>query len=238
MDILEKLNSVIKNLERIRVKTVSREDIKKDIENLADVYLSLDCICADKKEVGKRLWDISQESKQQPRTKILNLLRIAKKNLSDYGVKQKLESLKFKKGKTIIFSEEQNYSAYDQLRIFFSSAKDKIYIIDPYLSPDTFKILQNVSKKVKISLLTNSKGFYNGSKVDFNRFKKEYAIEARHSDIIHDRFFVIDGDSYFSGSSLHGAGNKLSAITLMEKDDSIILIKKFEKIWVASKKIK
>ena len=212
-------------MERARVKTVSRKDIKKDIESLAEVYLGLDCICADEKEVGKKLWNVAQESQQQPRTKILSLLREAKKNLSGYGVKQKIESLKFKKGKTIIFSAGQNYSAYDQLRALFDLAKEQIYIIDPYLYPDTFKILQNIPKKVKISLLTNSKGFYNGSKVDFNRFKKEYAIEARHSDIIHDRFFVIDGDGYFSGSSLHGAGNKLSAITFMENDDSIWKIK-------------
>jgi len=38
---------------------------------------------------------------------------------------------------------------------------------------------------------------------------------------------VIDGNGYFSGSSLHSAGNKLSAIAYMDDDTTKILKKEF-----------
>ena len=75
------------------------------------------------------------------------------------------------------------------------------------------------------------------AKTDFNKFKKEYSIEARDSQMIHDRFFIMGDNAYFSGSSLHGVGNKLSAIALMSENDTRILQKEFNKIWNQSKKI-
>lgn len=116
-------------------------------------------------------------------------------------------------------------------------AKRFVDIIDPYLDPSTFQTLQYIPTSIEIRLLTNANGFYNGSKNDFNKFKKEYTIEARSSDIIHDRFFIIDGVGYFSGSSLHGAGHKLSAITRLNDNSTKILKKEFNKIWNISNKI-
>lgn len=236
MDIYEKVNSLIRKLERSKSKTVSKHAILKEIEGVARLYLDLACISAENKEIGNKLWDISQKYRQY-RKEILKILKNIKCNLSQYETRQKLENVNLKAGRVIIFTAKQNYSAYDQLKNFLSSSEYSVDIIDPYLYPETFTILKHVDAKLKIRLLTNLGGFYRESKIDFDNFKKEYNIEARNSDIIHDRFFIIDGKGYFSGSSLHSVGNKLSAIAIMDRNDAGILQKEFNKIWSQSKKI-
>lgn len=236
MDIYERINNLIRKLERSKYKTVSNQAVLKEIEDASRLYLDLACISAENKEIGNKLWDISQKYRQSKK-EILKTLKNIKRNLSQYETRQKLGNANLKPGRVIIFTAKQNYSAYDQLKNFLSSSKYGVDIIDPYLYPETFNILKNVDIELKIRLLTNSGGFYRNSKIDFDNFKKEYKIEARNSDIIHDRFFIIDGAGYFSGSSLHNVGNKLSAIAIMDKNDTDVLQKEFNKIWNQSKKI-
>lgn len=236
MDIYKRVDVLIKKLERNRNKTISQSSTLKELEEIVKLYLNLDCITEEDAKVGKDLWKHSQEYRQS-KSEIKKKLKLVKKILSDYGTRIKLESKSLKPGSVIIFKAGENYSAYDQLKNFLKLAKDNLDIIDPYLYPQTFKILQCVGKKLRIRLITNSNGFYNGSKTDFNNFKKEYNIEARDSKTIHDRFFVVDKDGYFSGSSLHGVGNKLSAIALMQEGDAKLLQKEFDTIWNISKKI-
>ncbi|OGK52638.1 hypothetical protein A3D00_01480 [Candidatus Woesebacteria bacterium RIFCSPHIGHO2_02_FULL_38_9] len=236
MDIYARVNGLIIKLERNKNETISKKGILKELEEIAELYLNLDCIAEEDKLIGNEMWNTSQGYRQS-KSEIKRKLKSMKKVLGSYEIKKKLENKNLKPGKVIIFKAGENYSAYDQLKRFFKLAKNNIDIIDPYLYPQTFKILQDVDKKLKIRLITNSKGFYKESKTDFNNFKKEYCIETRDSQIIHDRFFIIDRDSYFSGSSLHSVGNKLSAIALMNTEDAKILQKEFNIIWDSSKKI-
>lgn len=236
MDIYARVDDLIKKLERSTNKTISQKSILKEMEEIARLYLKLGFIIKEDKIVGKELWDFSQGCRQ-PKSGIKRALKLVRKVLGGYEIRTKLENQNLKSGGVIIFKAGENYSAYDQLKTFFKLVKNSVDIIDPYLYPQTFKILQCVGKKLKIRLLTNSNGFYNESKTDFNNFKKEYNIEARDSQIIHDRFFIIDGGGYFSGSSLHGVGNKLSAIALMNEEDTELLQKEFNTIWNSSKKI-
>lgn len=235
MDIYEKINNLIKKLERHNTpKTISKKLVLRELEFAAKLFLDLNCISVDDKKLGNKLFDISQKARQ-PKSGILRILRSIKKVLSNYDIKTKIEKSYFKSGKVIIFNAGSNYSAYDQLKNFFASTKKFVDIIDSYLYPETFQILKEVPKKLQIRLITNN--FYKNSKTNFNNFKKEYKIEARNSEIIHDRFFIIDNNGYFSGSSLHNVGNKLSAIALMNENDTKILQKGFNKIWNQSKKI-
>lgn len=236
MDIYARVNNLIKKLERSKNKTISQKPILKELEEIAGLYLKLDCITEEDKIVGNEMWDSSQGYRQS-KSEIKRELKIVKKVLGGYEIKMKLENQSLESGRVIIFKAGENYSAYDQLKSFFKLAKNNIDVIDPYLYPQTFKILQCVHKKLKIRLITNSNGFYNESKTDFNNFKKEYNIEAKASQIIHDRFFIINSEGYFSGSSLHGVGNKLSAIALMNGEDTKLLQKEFNIIWNSSKKI-
>lgn len=236
MDIYARVDNLIKKLERNKNKTISQKPILKELEEIARLYLKLDCIAKEDKTVGNEMWDSSQGYRRS-KSEIKRELKLVKKVLDDYETRIKLENQNLKSGRVIIFKAGENYSAYDQLKSFFKLAKNNIDVIDPYLYPQTFKILQCVDKKIKIRLVTNLNGFYNGSKTDFNNFKKEYSIEAKDSRIIHDRFFIIDNRGYFSGSSLHGVGNKLSAIALMNEEDTKLLQKEFNTIWNSSKKI-
>ena len=236
MDIYTKIDEALKRFSRRNApKTVSNRSDLKLLETVAESFLSLNCLTG-KNKLGNELWNISQKTKQE-KAKILSLLRGIKNVISGYKIKSELVKDSLNSGKTIIFTAGQNYTAYSRLNNFFVGAKKFVNIIDPYLDPSTFQTLRHIPVKTKIRLLTNPNGFYNGSKTDYNKFKKEYTIEARSSEIIHDRFFIIDGAGYFSGSSLHGAGNKLSAITCLKDDEVGILQSEFNKIWNMSKKI-
>lgn len=236
MDIYEKVNNLIRRLERSKSKTVSKQAILQEIEEVAKLYLDLICIPKESKKIGNKLWDISQGYRQSKK-EILKTLKIIKCNLSQFEIKKELENFNLKAGRVVIFTDGQNYSACDQLKNFFASAKHVVDIIDPYLDSDTFQIFKKVPEKLKIRLITDLRNFHMPAKTDFNKFKKEYSIETRNSQLIHDRFFIIDNNGYFSGSSLHSAGNKLSAIALMSENDTKILQEEFNKIWNQSKKI-
>jgi len=237
MELLDRINNLIKKFTKNGTpKSISKKSVLQELESVADLFLGLECIRDEHKIIGIKLWDISQKIKQ-PRDKVLRTLRAIKKILSSYDIKRRLGNQHFISGRVVVFHDKQNYSAYNELKNFFVSAKKSVDLIDPYLYPDTFQILGEIPEKLKIRLITNLDGFYKNSKIDFNKFKKEYSIEAKSSKMIHDRFFIIDGNGYFSGSSLHSVGNKLSAIAFMNESDTKILQKEFNKIWNQSKKI-
>lgn len=234
MDIYEKINNLIARLERSKNKTISQKAILNDLELVAELFLQLKCVTEKDKLIGNELWKLSQGYRQSKK-KIKKALVSIKKILSEYGTKKKLKNPDLIPGKILFFTAGENYSAYDHLKNIFAAAKNNIDIIDPYLYPQTFSILKCVNKKLKIRLISNSNGFYNDSKTDFNNFKKEYSLESRGSQVIHDRFFVIDDRGYFSGSSLHNVGNKLSAIAIMDNGDTKKFQTKFNELWNKSK---
>ena len=235
MDIYEKIDNLIKILEKNRYKTISQKNILKLLEEVADLCMNLDCLKNTSKDIIKKLWERSQNDRQSKR-ETLRELRQLKKILSDYDIKKEIKKLEIKKGKVIIFKEKQNFTAYNKLKDFFYSAKVYIDIIDPYLYSDIFKILKNINSKVKIRLITRN--FYKDSKFEFKKFRKEYLIDAKENQNIHDRFFIVDDSGFFSGSSLHDVGNKLSAIAILNKEDTKNLKEVFNEMWNKSKKIK
>lgn len=169
---------------------------------------------------------------------ISNQRLVRKRWLKNLGVVRKaLNSSKLTGSSTYIFDPSKPFTAYQVLKGLFSKAKKEVLIFDGYVEEGTLDILSSVSPKAKIKLLTNNT--YGKFMRELPKFKKEYSgFEGRKSDVVHDRFFMIDGDYYASGTSLHSFGGKKSSyIFRTDKGVGEILKNYFDSIWTTSSKL-
>lgn len=105
----------------------------------------------------------------------------------------------------------------------YKQAKNKIFIIDNYISLKTLILLKNLDN-VEITLFSDN--IYNGlAKLEYDEFKKEYPLVnikfIKSNKLFHDRYIVIDYDSseeriYHCGASSKDAGKKINTITEIE----------------------
>ena len=105
----------------------------------------------------------------------------------------------------------------------YKQAKNKIFIIDNYISLKTLILLKNLDN-VEITLFSDN--IHNGlAKLEYDEFKKEYPLVnikfIKSNKLFHDRYIVIDYDSseeriYHCGASSKDAGKKINTITEIE----------------------
>lgn len=169
---------------------------------------------------------------------ISNRRLLKKRWLKNLGVIRKvLNSSKLSDSSTYLFDPSKPFTAYQVLKGLFSKAKKEVLIFDGYVEVGTLDILSSVPQKAKIKLLTNNT--YGKFMRELPKFKKEFpGLEARKSNVVHDRFFMIDSDYYVSGTSLHSLGGKKSSyIFRMDKGVGGILKSYFDSIWNAAGKL-
>jgi hypothetical protein len=172
-------------------------------------------------------------------SKAISNQRLVKKRwLKNLGIVRKaLNGSKLTDSNTYLFDPSKPFTAYQVLKGLFSKAKKEVIILDGYVEEGALDILSSVSPKTKIKLLTNNT--YGKFMRELPKFKKEFlGFEARKSSVVHDRFFMIDGDYYISGTSLHSLGGKKSSY-IFRADNGIgeILKSFFDNIWVTASKL-
>ena len=81
------------------------------------------------------------------------------------------------------------------------------------------------NKNVEVVILTSDKS--NISKLDVQKFNKEYPVlKIAKSDKFHDRFIIIDSkELYHCGASIKDLGKKCFAISKMENDELLNIMK-------------
>lgn len=173
-------------------------------------------------------------------TKSINNQRLLRKKwLKSLGVvKKSLNSLKFSGEKQIlIFDPNKPFTAYQILKDLFSKARKEVLVFDGYVEEGTLEVLSDIPDKIKLKILTNNT--YGKFLRELPKFKKEFSsCEVKKSNIVHDRFFIIDNKCFISGTSLHAIGNKKSSyIFEAEKVVGEILKNHFNNIWTQSNKI-
>ena len=188
-------------------------------------------------EIGviiKALWNISGKKRQKIKD-IKKKLRIVRKFLYEEVIPN-IDQTAFSGGWGFkLFKEKNDYSAYKFLKSVFKKAKKNIHVIDGYVTEETLDYL-GVSKKVSLKILTYN--MYGKFKKDFKRFKKEYNIEVRLNQRVHDRFIIVDDSAFICGASLARAGSKATAIISLPANESRQIINLFNKQWKQSKKLK
>lgn len=134
---------------------------------------------------------------------------------------QKEENIKQK-----IFFEGQIYDAYSLIIDIIRRANRKITIIDNYIDDSILKMLAKKNRNVEVTILTSIKS--NIQSIDIQKFNKEYpTLKVARTDKFHDRFVLLDNkEMYHLGASIKDLGKKCFAISKVENEEMINLIKK------------
>ena len=125
-----------------------------------------------------------------------------------------------------IFFEGQIYEAYSLIIDIMKKANKKIIIIDNYVDDTVLKMLAKKNKNVEVIILTSKKS--NIQNIDIQKFNKEYpTLKVARTDKFHDRFMLLDNkEMYHLGASIKDLGKKCFAISKVENEEMIDLIKK------------
>lgn len=243
--ILFKIDELIKFLNKHRKqKTISKEIFLSNLKEFCtmwnsrrDVIFGIEEAREREKEIGtivKSLWDISGKKEQKIRD-IKKKLRVLRKFLHEEIIPN-IDQSAFSGGWDLkLFEEKNDYSAYKFLESIFKKAKKYIYVVDSFVTEETLACL-GVSKKISLKILTYN--LYGKFKREFKMFKKQYNIEVRLNQKIHDRFIIVDNNAFVCGASLAKLGSKATAIISLPPDESGQIIDLFNKQWKQSKKLK
>ena len=125
-----------------------------------------------------------------------------------------------------IFFGGQIYDAYSLIIDIIKTARNKILIIDNYINDSVLKMLAKKNKEVEVVILTSKNTEL--SKLDINKFNQQYpTLKLATTNRFHDRFMVVDDkELYHIGASLKDLGKKCFAISKVENQEMIDLIKK------------
>ena len=130
--------------------------------------------------------------------------------------------------KEVVFFSGQVYDAYEFITRIVTKATNSIILIDPYCDA---KALHYLKEKLPNTSLLIVKG-QNAklSTEDIQLFTSQYGeIELITTDLIHDRYLIIDEkDCYSLGCSLNNAGKKMFSIH--QHEDKTITVKILENL--------
>ena len=109
-----------------------------------------------------------------------------------------------------IFFDGQIYDAYKFIKGLVNSAKESIVLIDNYINEETLTILCN--KNVEIRIYT--KEITEELKLAEEKFNQQHKnLEIIKFNKSHDRFLIIDNQTYHIGASLKDAGKRWFAFS-------------------------
>ena len=115
-----------------------------------------------------------------------------------------------------IFYDGQIFDAYAFVSYLIKSAKKSIVLIDNYVDESVLLLLSKRNKKVSARILTSN--FTQILKQDLQRYNAQYSpIEIKKFAKSHDRFLLIDDDTYHIGASLKDLGKKWFAFSKMKQ---------------------
>lgn len=137
-----------------------------------------------------------------------------------------LQNKKQEEFKQKIFFDGQIYDAYSLIIDIIKTAKNKILIIDNYINDSVLKMLAKKNKEVEVAILTSKNNEL--SKLDINKFNSQYpTLKLAITNRFHDRFMVVDDkELYHIGASLKDLGKKCFAISKVENQEMVDLLKK------------
>ncbi len=177
--------------------------------NIMDAFVEMRKFIASNGQVFERLTNMEYK-----------LLEHDKKFDIVFDQLQKEENIKQK-----IFFEGQIYDSYSLIIDIIKRANKKITIIDNYIDDSILKMLTKKNKNVEVYILTSQKS--NIQNIDIQKFNKEYpTLKVAKTEKFHDRFILLDNkEMYHCGASIKDLGKKCFAISKVENEEMINLIK-------------
>ncbi len=154
-------------------------------------------------------------------------------DLAGYNDKDTISS---SNGGLFVFNKTSTHTFDKFLRNIFANTKSRVFIADSWVDGTIFdNVLDSIPKTLDINLIYGQKRGTFDSRV--SRFKKEYPrfVVKKYKDL-HDRFLVVDNIGCVIGPSLKNAAEKSPAlIVVLNKKNSLLLIKFFQALWKNAK---
>ncbi len=115
-----------------------------------------------------------------------------------------------------IFYDGQIFDAYALINKLLRLAKNQVVLIDNYID-DTVLTLFSKYPKLKFTIIT--KKIHKQLQLDIDKYNKQYGnLKFLISNKYHDRFLIIDNQTYHIGASLKDLGKKIFAFSKLELD--------------------
>lgn len=123
--------------------------------------------------------------------------------------------------KQALFLKGQYYDAVKVILDTIRSAQQSIVVVDPYFGKEVLDLLEAKASSVEVRILTGQVSA--PLQVVAAAFSKQYGkLHIRSSNLIHDRFIVIDDrDFYHFGGSIKDLGSKLTMYTKIQDATNI-----------------
>ena len=116
------------------------------------------------------------------------------------------------------FYENDIFEAYSYIKKLLLSAKKEIIVIDGYIDLSVLDMLNEAIVPITIYTFPSA----NITKQDISKFQINHNLTIIRTNVVHDRFLMIDDDIYSIGSSLKDVGKKrfvMTKIATIRKED-------------------
>ncbi|MBR4237281.1 virulence RhuM family protein [bacterium] len=118
----------------------------------------------------------------------------------------------------MLFFENSIFEAYSYIKKLILSTKKEIIIIDGYINITVLDMLNEIVVPITIYTFPSA----DITKQDISKFQINHNLTLIRTNIVHDRFLIIDDDIYSIGSSIKDVGKKrfiMTKITTISKDN-------------------
>ncbi len=121
-----------------------------------------------------------------------------------------------------IFFDGQIFDAYSFVSNLVRSAKEEIILLDNYVDDTVLTLFTKRKVNVNVTILT--KNITKQLKLDLEKYNSQYPkIEIKEFKSSHDRFLIIDHQTYHFGASLKDLGKKWFAFSKFDEELSMLL---------------
>ena len=114
-----------------------------------------------------------------------------------------------------VFYDGQIFDAYTFAADLIKSAKKRIVLIDNYIDETVLTLLDKRIENVSTTIYTHA--ISKELQLDITKHNAQYPpIEVCKTNLVHDRFLIVDDTTYHIGASIKDLGKKLFAFSRME----------------------
>jgi len=120
-----------------------------------------------------------------------------------------------------LFYEGQIFDAYIFINSLLRNAKENVILIDNYIDET---VLALFSKYPKLNFTVITGKISKQLQLDIDKYNKQYNnLKIKTSKKYHDRFLIIDKQTYHIGASLKDLGKKIFAFSKLDMSSAIQL---------------
>ncbi|MEM2159753.1 MAG: hypothetical protein QXN55_02220 [Candidatus Nitrosotenuis sp.] len=119
-----------------------------------------------------------------------------------------------------IYSSNEQYDVYKDLKNIVQSAKNEVFVVDGFVDEDLYELyLDSIPNSIPVKILTKNpsqKFIKIGEKLS-----KKRVLQIREDGQVHDRFIFVDNRCWMIGASIKDAGKRPTVLVEIKSRDSL-----------------